>query len=504
MKIFSATQIKAWDAYTITHAPIASIDLMERAAQACTDWLLQQYKTEKHFQIFCGKGNNGGDGLAMARQLHQKGFETSIYILEFGKMGSPDFQQNLQSLHDLSLPITFIQSPEHFPQIKKGDVVIDALYGSGLNQPLQHLSALLVHHINNSGANILSIDIPSGMFMDASSVGNVMVKAAHTLTFERYKLALLMAENAPHFGEVHVLPIGLHPQFAEEEPTPYELLTLKGIVNIFKKRAPFAHKGTYGHALLMGGSWGKTGAVVLSAKAALRSGVGLLTTYIPKGSYDILQSSVPEAMALTDSHEKMLINPPEELEKYAAIGAGPGLGTATETQQAVISLIQTSKKPLVLDADALNIISLNKIVKKYIPHYSILTPHPKEAERLFGPSANDFERAQLMQQKATELQCIFILKGHHTLLAMPDGASYFNTTGNAGMAKGGSGDVLTGIITSFLAQGYTPAEAAMLGVYIHGMAGDLAAQFLSQEAMLPSDLIGFLSHAFKALNKSLA
>lgn len=501
-KIFSAAQVKAWDAYTIAHEPLSSINLMERAAQACTVWLLKHVVAGKRFHIFCGKGNNGGDGLAIARHLHRKGFETFVYILEFGKMGSPDFQHNLQRLHDLSLPITFIQTPEHFPPIGKDDVVIDALYGSGLNEPLQNLSALLVHHINNSEANIISIDVPSGMFMDVSSVDNVMVKAKYTLTFESYKLALLMAENAPYFGEVHLLPIGLHPQFAKEETSPYQLLTLKEIVKIFKKRERFAHKGTYGHALLMGGSWGKTGAVVLAAKAALRSGVGLLTTYIPKGSYDVLQSTVPEAMALTDSNEKMLVTLPEELEKYAAIGAGPGLGTSTETQQAVISLIQTSKKPLVLDADALNIISLNKIVKKYIPHDTILTPHPKEAERLFGPSANDFERVKLMQQKAAELQCILVLKGHHTLIALPDGACYFNTTGNAGMAKGGSGDVLTGIITSFLAQGYAPAEAALLGVYIHGMAGDGAAAALSPEAMLPSDLIRYLAPAFKALNKA--
>lgn len=473
---------------------------MERAAQACTTWLLQ-YKPEKRFQIFCGKGNNGGDGLAIARQLHQKGIAVAVYILEFGKLGSDDFQQNLQRLHTLQLPITFIQTPEHFPPVDKDDIVLDALYGSGLNQPLQHLSALLVHHLNTSGTTIISIDVPSGLFMDTTSVGNVIIKAAHTLTFEVYKLALLMAENAPFIGEVHVLPIGLHTGFFDTESTPYKLLTLKGIVNIFKKRSRFAHKGTYGHALLIGGSWGKTGAVVLSAKAALRSGVGLLTTYVPKSSYTILQSTIPEAMTLTDTGDKWILEAPEELEKYAAIDIGPGLGTETETQQAVISLIQAAKKPLVLDADALNIISLNKIVKKYIPHYSILTPHPKEAERLFGESKNDFERLQLVQQKAVDLQCIIVLKGHHTYIALPTGKGYFNSTGNAGMAKGGSGDVLTGIITSLLAQGYTPEEAALLGVYLHGLAGDLAAQFLSPEAMLPSDLVGFLSHAFKVLNK---
>lgn len=503
MKLFSAAQIKAWDAYTIAHEPITSVNLMERAAQQCAAWLQQQYGVQKHFKIFCAKGNNGGDGLAIARLLHSKGYQVAVYILEFGKLGSADFQTNLQRLHPLPVPVTFIQSAEHFHLIDAADIVIDALYGSGLHQPLAGLSAALVQHINNSGAEVISIDVPSGMYMDASSAGNVIIQATHTLTFQTYKLALLMAENAPYMGTVHVLPIGLHPQFEWEEATAYELLDLKGILNIFKKRNRFAHKGTYGHALLVGGSLGKTGAMVLCAKAALRSGAGLLTTYVPRSSYAILQSTVPEAMTLLDPAENYLSALPDALEKFAAIGIGPGLSTEKVTQEAVLHLIQQATKPLVLDADALNILSQNKAVLKQLPSHSILTPHPKEAERLFGHCNNDFERMQRAQQMANSLDVIVVLKGHHTFIALPDGTGYFNSTGNAGMAKGGSGDVLTGIITSLLAQGYMPKEAALLGVYLHGLAGDKVAQVLGQEAMLPSDLVQFLPQAFAAIHKGL-
>lgn len=500
MKIFSAAQIKAWDAYTIANEPIQSIDLMERAAQKCTDWILEHYPAQKVFKIFCAKGNNGGDGLAIARQLYQKGFEAFVYILEFGKLGSEDFQQNLQRLHALPVQLTFLQAPEHFPPIEKKDLVIDALYGSGLNKPLDGLSTLLVHHINNSGAITVAIDVPSGMFMESSSVGNNVVKATHTLTFETYKLALLMAENEPYMGEVHVLPIGLHPHFTAVEDAPYVLTELKGILSIFKKRSRFAHKGTYGHALLVGGSWGKTGAMVLAAKAALRAGCGLLTAYVPRTSYVILQTAVPEAMTLTDSNEMFIAEALPDLKKYSAIGVGPGLGTKDETELVLEQLVLQAKVPMVLDADALNCLAQAKRVLKHLQPNTILTPHPKEADRLFGESNNDFERWQLVQQKAVELQCIVVLKGHHTFIALPNGQGYFNSTGNAGMAKGGSGDVLTGIITALLAQGYVPAEAAVLGVYLHGMAGDGAAKAISQEAMLPGDLVQFLAQAFRHLH----
>lgn len=497
MTIYSAEQIRAWDAFTIRHEPISSIDLMERAAQACVNWITTRIPEPRTFKIFCGKGNNGGDGLAIARLLFTKGKKAEVFILEFGKMGSDDFQTNLQRLHELPVSIQFIQTPEHFPPLDSGDIIIDALFGSGLNKPLEDLSAALVQYLNERENSILSIDLPSGLFADQSSKGSVVIKAAHTLTFQCYKLAFLMAENAPFTGDLYILNIGLHPGFIKETPSQKTLLDREFIARIFQPRNRFAHKGNFGHALLIGGSYGKIGAMQLAVKACLRSGAGLVTAYVPGCGYDILQTSAPEAMLMTDKDEDVLTELPPGSAKFTVLGIGPGMGTSSPTQEMLLKTLSQFQKPVVLDADALNCLSVNRQFLKKLPPNSILTPHPKEFDRLFGLSGNDFERMALAAKKAAELTVIIVLKGHHTLIALPDGKLYFNSTGNAGMAKGGSGDVLTGIITALCAQGYPPADAAILGVYLHGMAGDFAAVALSQEAMVSSDLIAFLSQAFK-------
>lgn len=473
---------------------------MERAAQQCTDWLLKKSWKAKRHLIFCGKGNNGGDGLAIARLLLQHDILVSIFILEFGKSKSPDFQVNLQRLHELpNADIHFIQSSAAFPAITKNNILIDALYGSGLNKPLQGLSAELVHHLNASNATIVSIDLPSGLFMDKTSVGNTAAKATFTLTFQCQKLALLMQENAPFVGQVHVLDIGLKKEFLDTITTVADLVDEKIIRNIFKPRHRFGHKGTYGHALIVGGSFGKIGAMVLATKACMQAGSGLTTAFIPKCGYNILQIKAPEAMTIIDEEEKFLAALPDDIDKYAAIGIGPGMGTAQETQHLLSFFIRRYKKPLVIDADGLNILALHPHWLRRLPPCSILTPHPKEFDRVFGNHANDFARMATAEQKAMEYNIIIVLKSHHTFIALPGGSSYFNSTGNVGMAKGGSGDVLTGIITSLLAQGYKPADAALLGVYIHGWAGDIAAKKFSIEAMLPSQLIHCLSHVYLAL-----
>lgn len=494
MKVLNAQQLKEADAYTITQEPVAAIDLMERAAQQCVNWL-EKRPLVRPISIFCGKGGNGGDGLAIARLLAGSGIEAVVYILEFGRLGTPEFQTNLARLHQLPVSLHYIQSEAQFPKLPADGLIIDALYGFGLNKPLNGLNASLVQHLNRSGSEIVSIDLPSGLFADASSMGNTVVCAAHTLTFECYKLALLVAENAPFIGEVHVLHIHLHPQFMQGVQTDFSLVDEAQIRKVFKPRNRFSHKGTFGHALLVGGSYGKMGAVVLATSACLHSGAGLVTTYIPKCAYTILQTTAPEAMAITDASETFLTTAPEP-ERFDALGIGPGMGTEAATGQMLNGLLKKLAKPAVLDADALNLLAQQPSLLTQLFQNTILTPHPKEFERLFGPCANDFERLSSARRKATELQLIIVLKGHHTLIALPDGNAFFNTTGNAGMAKGGSGDVLTGIITALLAQGYTPADAALLGVYLHGIAGDVAAQALSHEAMKASDLITFLTQAF--------
>jgi NAD(P)H-hydrate epimerase len=494
------SQIKEWDQYTIKNEPIASIDLMERAALKCVEWIGKQQWQKKSFKIFCGKGNNGGDGLAIARLLFELDYTVSVHILEFGKPGSEDFQINLQRLHELFFTdIFFLQSKDNFPLINTDDILIDALFGSGLNKPLEGLSAELVEHINHSKALIVSIDLPSGLFGDKTSKGHKIVEAAYCLSFQCYKPALLMQENAPFFGAVDILDIGLHPGFLQSRNFDKQLTDHNLFKQLYKPRKTFAHKGSFGHALLIAGSYGKMGAAVLAARACVHSGAGLLSCYLPKCGYAIMQATVPEAMAMTDEHEQIVAQLPNEIEKYSVIGIGPGIGTASETQNLISFICRRYKKPLVVDADGLNCLSLQKDLLKQLPAGSVLTPHPKEFDRLFGEHQNEFDRLITAKKYAQQFGFIIVLKSHHTLIATPSGKLFFNNTGNAGMAKGGSGDVLTGIITALVAQNYSTEDAARLGVYLHGLAGDFAAGTLSQEAMTATDIITFLPQAFLSL-----
>lgn len=491
MQLFSSKQIHEWDAFTIAREPVASIGLMERAARECTDFIIANFILNKPVKIFCGKGNNGGDGLAIARQLLQAGYEAQVYILEFGAIGTPDFQANLHNLHELSKEIHFIQSAAFFPALNKNDVIIDALYGSGLNRPLEGLNAELVAYLNHADASLISIDIPSGMFIEKSSVGYPVIRARHTLTFQSLKLCFLMAENEQYAGEVHMLDIGLHPQYLEQTFTQLKLITGLSAARIFKPRKAFAHKGNFGHALLIAGNDGKMGAALLTAKACLRSGVGLLTVNIPETWQFSLNAYVPEAMCNSR-------NTSIDFEKYSVVGIGPGLGLNEETNRLVLEVISSSEKPLVIDADATNIIAQHPEWMDNITAGSVITPHPKEFERLFGKTENEFDRMNLALEKSLQYNLVIVLKGHHTLIAA-NGKGWFNTTGNAGMSKGGSGDALTGIITALLAQNYTALDAAILGVYLHGLAADIAVENQSLESLLAGDLIENIGYAFNAI-----
>jgi len=504
VQILSAEQIKQWDRYTIEHEPISSIDLMERAAGKCVEWIQSKNWQRNTFHIFCGKGNNGGDGLVIARQLLQDGYNIRVYILEPGTKGSPDFQINLQRLHDLGFKdIYLLQSSDQFPSIGIDELIVDALFGSGLNKALDGLAQQVVEHINKCKTTIISIDLPSGLFMDRSSMTTTVVRATYTLTFQCLKLGLLMQENAALIGEVHVLDIGLDQNYLSEVNSRYELIDEELIRCVYKPRSPFAHKGVYGHALLIGGSYGKMGAIQLATKACLRAGAGLTTAFIPACGYDIIQTSLPEAMVIVDKEEKHLSGLPDDIEKYSAIGVGPGMGTHAETMQLLSFIVRRYTKPVVIDADGLNCLAQQPRLLQQLPAHSILTPHPKEIERLFGSRANDFERMELAQAKAKELNCIIVLKSHHTLIALPGGMCYFNSTGNAGLSKGGSGDVLTGILSAMLAQGYSPAQAAILGVYLHGLAADIALQKFSKESLLAGDVVEYFSKAFKFIGTTL-
>ncbi len=493
MKIFSAAQVRQWDAYTIANEPICSVDLMERAAAACVNWIDNHSKEAGYYYIFCGTGNNGGDGLAIARMLQLAGKSVKIFIAE-GQKRSADFSYNLDRLE---LPATSLQhiNDTNYPEIPRDAIVIDALFGSGLSRPLEGVVAGLVNYLNHSCKKIIAIDIPSGLFADGTVGENVIIEATHTLSFQVPKLAFFLSENNKYTGIVHLLDIGLHPDFYHNTPTLFNTIDPYMISSIYKPRNEFSHKYNFGHVLLYAGSKNMMGAAILCAKSCLRSGAGLVTVFTADGTQPVIQTAVPEAITSLENNFETLSK------KKSAIGIGPGLSVDDSNKKLLQHIILNYPGSLVIDATALQLLSTDTtIIKKRISNPAILTPHTGEFEKLFGNSANDFERMNMALQQSKELGCYIVLKGHHTLVACPDGNAFFNTTGNAGMATAGSGDTLTGILTGLLAQGYNQKNTCLLGVYLHGMAGDIAAEKMTQEAMLAGDIIDCVGEAYKKIH----
>jgi NAD(P)H-hydrate epimerase len=497
MKILSAQQTREADAYTIAHEPISSIDLMERASKKCLEWLIKKFE-KKSFVVFCGIGNNGGDGLAISRMLHENGKKTRVFIVDFSNKHSEDFDINYKRLIDSGVDVSHLGPDEMEFQLNKDEIIVDAIFGSGLDRPIDGFVKEVVVQINLSGQPVVAIDIPSGLFSDSKLQAEKAsaVSASYTLTFQQPKLTMMFPENFQFVGQFEVLDIGLNQEYLKAVETNHYYVK-EGLVSaIVTKRDKFAHKGTFGHALLVAGSEGKMGAAIMAGKACLRSGVGLLTAQVPKKGYEIMQVAVPEAMCVVDDSAS-IISKVINVNPYNAIGIGPGIGTNVETHKVLKILIQNAKAPMVLDADALNILSENKTWISFVPSKSILTPHPKEFSRLVGTWANDEERLKMQVATSQKNDVIIVLKGANTSITLPNGEVYFNSTGNAGMATGGSGDVLTGLITGLLAQNYTPEKAAILGVYLHGLAGDLGKTKLGENSLIASDIIDNISEAFK-------
>ncbi len=500
MKIFSTQQIREADQFTIKNEPISSIDLMERAATELSYWIVSHRPfCDSPIHIFCGPGNNGGDGLALARLLQNFGYSVTTYILKFTAQFSDDFSANYKTLKQTNTKIIELTADSELPKFDDEDLVVDAIFGSGLSRSPEGLPAKIIQHINKFSTQTIAVDIPSGLFADKHTENREnIVKADYTLSFQFPKLAFLLPENEQFVGNWEILDIELHPDYINKTATNQFYMTETDISAMLKHRRKFSHKGTYGHALIIAGGYGKMGAAVLSTQAALRSGVGLTHVHVPKWGATILQTTCPEAMLSMDRYEHYLSEVPI-LDGYTAVGVGPGIGTEEQTQKAIKLLIQEARLPLVMDADALNILALNKTWIPFLPKNTVLTPHPKEFERLVGSWINDFERIEKQKQMAVKYGIYVVLKGAHTSVAFPDGSVYFNSTGNPGMATGGSGDVLTGLITGLLAQGYSPGQATVIGVFIHGFAGDLAAKKQSKEALIASDLLHFLGRVFKKL-----
>jgi NAD(P)H-hydrate epimerase len=494
MNIFNRTQIKAWDGYTITHQPVESIDLMERAAGKLYDWMVSKFPFQADFIFLCGAGNNGGDGLALARLLSKRDYNLTIYLSDQGSL-STDCRINLDRLKELEIPVEILPSPDLLTDIPKDAIIIDALFGTGLSRPLEGPMADLVYYLNSLPNTIVSIDVPSGLPADALAANDAVVHADFTLTFQCPKFSFFLPEHDAFVGEWHVLDIGLLIAFEEAERTPYAYID-QPLVDTFKphSRSRHAHKGQFGHAVLMGGSRGMAGAVVMAASACLRSGAGLVTAGVQDDGLPVLQSAVPEAMCFTQS---LWMN-----HQFYAGKTGVGVGMGWENDDFHSKLLQwlicNIEAPLLIDATALNILSSNKHWLDLRPKgaATILTPHIGEFTRLTGKSANSVERMQKAKELASRYQVLVVLKGAYTQVVTPGGLVYFNSTGNPGMAKGGSGDVLAGLITGLLAQGMVPTFACLMGVYLHGLAGDMAATQKSQPGMTAMGIVEFLPQAW--------
>ncbi len=489
LPVINTKQIRELDAHTIEHEPISSIDLMERASREFVHWFVQRVALTKRIGIVCGTGNNGGDGLAVARMLLEWGYNVRVWIVKGLVPQSEDFKVNLGRLKNKTEVFEIVTESDQ-GLFADRDVIVDAIFGSGLSRPVEGIYGQAIRCINASNARIIAIDIPSGLSADGPSGGEI-VRANHTVTFQCPKLAFFFPQSFQYTGEFTSIDIGLNKQKFKSFETDHFLVTQQDIRKWLKPRQKFDHKGTYGHGLIVAGSFGKMGAAVLSSRAALRSGIGLLTVHVPKCGYEIMQTSVPEAMALVDTVESHF-SQVGDLEKFSTIGIGPGLGKEPQSAAGLKNIFTAYRKPMVIDADALNMLAADRELLRLIPEGSILTPHPKEFERLAGTWKDDFERLEKVKALSRETKSVIVLKGAFTTIAEPGGKVYFNPTGNPGMASGGMGDVLTGILTGYLAQFYTPVEAAIIGVYLHGLAGDLAAIEMGKAGLIASDLVEFL------------
>ena len=505
MKILTSQQTHQADAATIEAQHITSEELMERAGNALALKIMRIVSHQLTVNVFCGPGNNGGDGLVIARLLHNSGYDINVYILKSNHY-SDDFTVNRnklakcspESIHELS-------TLENIPSLPPSCAIIDALFGSGLNRKIEGLAEHVIEKINSSKAIVIAVDTPSGLGDYAiPDDDDAIIRATHTIAVEMPFVSMLLPENYRYTGNLETVSINLDQEFINQTDTPFSLYDSDSARYVLPNRSKFAHKGTFGHSLLIAGSYGKAGAAILACKACHRTGTGLLTVHVPHKCVDIMQIATPETMVSIDNCDKHFKNMPD-LERFSAIGIGPGLGTEPNTQEAVIkALTQASElgKPVVIDADALNIIGLNKNILSQLPKNSILTPHIKEFDRVFGESKNNLERIEKIRHNTKHYSIIIVLKGAYSVVGLPDGTISFNTSGNPAMATAGSGDVLTGIITALLAQKLSPENAALYGVYIHGAAGDIAANVIGNCGLTAQDIINHIPQAIENTKKS--
>ncbi len=495
MKVFTAQQIYNADKATVERQQISSDELMERAATQIFNWMhLRMQGAPVKIHLFCGIGNNGGDGIALARHLWEHGYNIAVYVVKYSEKRSKDFLTNLDRLKDRKIWPVFLDADSELPSIDPDDIIIDAIFGIGLNRAPSDWVSQLIQHLNKTKAFILSVDIPSGLFTDSVPKDSAsVIQSNYVLSFQVPKLVFFLPQTGIYVEQWEVLDIGLDASYLSETETEYELIAKNEVLQFYRPRTKYSHKGTYGHSLIIGGSYGKIGAVTLASKSALKVGSGLVTAYVPECGYQIVQTSVPEVMVLTNG-ESLIEAINFEIEP-TVIGIGIGMGTEDKTVKALEKFLKVNKVPLVVDADALNILSKNQNLLQFLPEESILTPHPKELERLVGKWKDDFEKLKKVKEFSEKQNVVMVIKGAHTITFFK-GRGYINTTGNPGMATAGSGDTLTGIVTGLVAQGYPSLHAAIFGVYLHGRSADLSIANKGYQALTATDILEDMGSAF--------
>ncbi|WP_418509830.1 NAD(P)H-hydrate dehydratase [Corallibacter sp.] len=502
MKILSKEQIYEGDKLTAQRQNISSTELMERAGTQIFNWMhMRMQGAQVPIHVFCGIGNNGGDGLVLARHLVNHGYNVHTYVVNYSDKRSKDFLINYDRIKQVTKEWpTLMACEEDFPKITPEAIIVDAVFGIGLNRPIADWVKKLFQHFRASKAFTLAIDIPSGLQTDSVPKNeNDVVWAGYTLSFQSPKLIFFLPETSKYSVQWEVLDIGIDLEYIYKLNTEAELIGKQEVLPIYKPRKRFSHKGSFGHALIVGGSYGKIGSVTLSSKAALVSGVGLVSAYVPKCGYVPLQVALPEAMVITDENEKFISNISFDITP-SAIGIGIGIGTQDETLLAFENFLKENKAPLVVDADGLNLLSKKPELLALLPKNTVLTPHPKELERLIGEWKDDFDKLNKTKAFSKKHQVIVVVKGANTITVFQD-KYYVNTTGNPGLATAGTGDVLTGIITGLITQGYKPLSASVFGVYLHGKAADIILEDFGYQSMIASNVIDAVAEAYIDLFK---
>jgi hydroxyethylthiazole kinase-like uncharacterized protein yjeF len=487
LPLLTASQIREADAYTIAHEPTSSVDLMERASKAFVNWFINHFPDKgQSIAVYCGTGNNSGDGLAIARLLFEHGYTyVNVTIARFSTHSSEDFNVNLARLE--LLPITVTELSAGYELINEtSEILIDALLGSGLNKPLEDDYKRLVDELNNLRKNVVAVDVPTGFYTDGEVNGNhTVLKAELVITFQQPKINFLLPESGSVIKCWEAVNIGLNDEFIKSLQSPYQLVKEDDIKAMLKPRARFSHKGTFGHALIIAGQAKTMGAALLCSSACVYAGAGLTTACIPQSGLTALNNYQAEVMAIVRQEYEQ---PDLELEKYSVVALGPGLGTNEDALTLLKNVLDGYDKPVVIDADGLNLLAAHPKLLCDLSAGSIISPHMKEFDRLFGEHSSWWQRLQTLRVKAQELQICIVLKNSYTITATPEGMLYFNSTSNSAMAVGGMGDVLTGIITALLAQNYTPEQACLMGVYLHGKAGDELAMPNRLHVVLPGQV----------------